>query len=70
MTVNGDTATATVVLTTKSFSQFNDALNDATTDLLNGKIVFRQSMTPFTPAEEIDDVIEFDPDALADALGG
>lgn len=48
---------------------FMDADNP-TTDLLNGKIVFRQSMTPFTPAEEIDDVIEFDPDALADALGG
>ena len=26
--------------------------------------------TSATPAEEIDDVIEFDPDALADALGG
>ena len=50
-------------------SAFLDADNP-TTDLLNGKIVFRQSMTPFTPAEEIDDVIEFDPDALADALGG
>lgn len=48
---------------------FNDADNP-TTDLLNGKITFRQSMTPFTPAEEINDVIEFDPDALADALGG
>ena len=48
---------------------FLDADNP-TTDLLNGKIVFRQSMTPFTPAEEIDDVIEFDPDALADALAG
>jgi len=48
---------------------FMDADNP-TTDLLNGKIVFRQSMTPFTPAEEIDDVIEFDPDALADALAG
>lgn len=41
-----------------------------TTDLLNGRIVFRQKMTPFTPAEEINDVIEFDPDALADALLG
>ena len=48
---------------------FMDADNP-TTDLLNGKIVFRQRMTPFTPAEEIDDVIEFDPVALADALGG
>ena len=48
---------------------FNDADNP-TSDLLNGKITFRQSMTPFTPAEEINDVIEFDPDALADALGG
>ena len=48
---------------------FTDADNP-TTDLLNGKIVFRQSMTPFTPAEVISDVIEFDPDALTEALGG
>lgn len=44
VTVNGDTATATVVLTTKSFSQFNDALNDATTDLLNDESIYSMSM--------------------------
>ena len=39
-----------------------------TTDLLNGKITFHQYITPFTPAEDIEDIIEFDPDALAAAL--
>ena len=48
---------------------FNEDDNP-TTDLLNGKITFRQVMTPFTPAEDIEDVIEFDPSALATALGG
>lgn len=37
-------------------------------NLMNGKIVFHQYMTPYTPAEDIEDVIEFDPDALASAL--
>ena len=38
------------------------------TDLMNGKITFHQYMTPYTPAEDIEDVIEFDPDALVSAL--
>lgn len=38
------------------------------TDLMNGKITFHQYMTPYTPAEDIEDIIEFDPDALASAL--
>jgi phage tail sheath protein FI len=40
------------------------------TDLLNGIIRFKQYLTPFTPAETIIDVLEFDPNALAAALGG
>lgn len=39
-----------------------------TTDLLNGKITFHQFMTPFPPAEDIEDIIEFDPAALSTAL--
>lgn len=39
-----------------------------TTDLLNGTLTFHQYITPYTPAEDIEDVIEFDPDALAAAL--
>ena len=41
---------------------------NSTTDLLNGKLTFHQYITPYTPAEDIEDVIEFDPDALAAAL--
>ena len=41
-----------------------------TTELLNGHIVFHQYMTPYPPAEHIEDIIEYDPDALATALGG
>ena len=40
-----------------------------TTDLLNGKLTFHQYITPYPPAEYIEDVIEFDPNALAEALG-
>lgn len=47
--------------------QYNEADNPAT-ELMNGHVVFRQYITPFTPAEVIEDVIEFDPAALATAL--
>ncbi len=46
---------------------FNEDEN-TTTDLLNGKITFHQYITPFTPAEDIEDIIEFDPEALSAAL--
>ena len=46
---------------------FNEDEN-TTTDLLNGKITFHQYITPFTPAEDIEDIIEFDPNALSAAL--
>ena len=46
---------------------FNEDEN-TTTDLLNGKITFHQYITPFTPAEDIEHIIEFDPNALAEAL--
>lgn len=48
---------------------FNEEEN-TTTDLLNGKITFHQYITPFTPAEDIEDIIEFDPNALSAALNG
>ena len=38
------------------------------TDLINGKITFHQYITPFVPAEDIENVIEFDPYALESAL--
>lgn len=37
-------------------------------DLLNGKLTFHQYVTPFPPAEVIEDNVEFDPTALAGAL--
>ena len=46
---------------------FNEDEN-TTADLLDGKITFHQYITPFTPAEDIEDIIEFDPDALSTAL--
>ena len=46
---------------------FNEDEN-TTTDLLNGKITFHQYITPFTPAEDIEGIIEFDPNALSAAL--
>lgn len=41
---------------------------NTTVDLLDGKITFHQYITPFTPAEDIEDIIEFDPNALSEAL--
>lgn len=46
---------------------FNEEEN-TTADLLNGKLTFHQFITPYTPAEDIEDVIEFDPEALKTAL--
>ena len=46
---------------------FNEDENP-TTNLLNGKLTFHQYITPYTPAENIEDIIEFDPNALAAAL--
>lgn len=39
-----------------------------TTNLLNGCITFHKYMTPFGPAEDIEELVEFDPDALSTAL--
>jgi phage tail sheath protein FI len=47
--------------------EFN-IVENPTTDLLNGTIRFKQHLTPFTPAETIINVLEFDPTALAAAL--
>ncbi len=41
-----------------------------TTDILNGKIQFRQYLAPYTPAEDILNILEFDPSMLEAALGG
>lgn len=39
-------------------------------DLLEGKIVVRQYLAPFTPAEYILNILSFDPSLLKNALGG
>lgn len=46
---------------------FNEDEN-TTADLLDGRLTFHQYITPYTPAEDIEDVIEFDPEALTAAL--
>lgn len=40
------------------------------TDILNGKIQFHQYLAPYTPAEDILNILEFDPDMLSEALTG
>ena len=40
------------------------------TDILNGKIQFKQYLAPYTPAEDILNVLEFDPSMIETALGG
>ena len=39
------------------------------TDLMNGKITFHQYLTPYVPAEDIENILEFDPDALSKLFG-
>ena len=40
------------------------------TDLLAGKIVFRQKIAPYTPAQEIDNILSYDTSLLANAVAG
>lgn len=40
------------------------------TDILNGKMQFHQHLAPYTPAEDIVNVLEFDPSMLEAALSG
>ena len=40
------------------------------TQILNGKIVFHIYMEPYTPAENIEFILEFDPTAIETALTG
>lgn len=40
------------------------------TDIMNGEITFHIFLTPFTPAEDIEFILEFNPDALVTALTG
>ena len=41
-----------------------------TTDLLNGTVKFHKYMSPFNPAEDIEEIVEFDPNAISTALAG
>ena len=49
--------------------EFNEDENPIT-DILNGKIQFHQRLAPYTPAEDILNVLEFDPDMLKAAITG
>ena len=40
------------------------------TDILAGKMTFRQMIAPYTPAQEIVDILSYDTDLLARVLGG
>ncbi len=39
-------------------------------DVLNGKITFREYLAPYTPAEYVLDILEYDPSMVEEALGG
>lgn len=39
-------------------------------NVIDGKIVFRQYLAPYTPAEDILNILEFDPTMIETALGG
>lgn len=44
--------------------------DNPTTDILAGKITFRQRIAPYTPAQEIDNILSYDTDMLKSALTG
>ena len=46
------------------------ASDNPTTDILAGKITFRQRIAPYTPAQEIDNILSYDTDMLQNALTG
>ena len=52
-----------------AYIEFDETENTAQT-LLDGQIRFHQHLAPYTPAEDILNTLEFDPDALATALNG
>ena len=47
-----------------------DKVDNPIANVLDGKIVFRQYLAPYTPAEDILNVLEFDPSMIEAALGG
>lgn len=44
--------------------------DNPTGNVIDGKIVFKQYLAPYTPAEDILNVLEFDPSMIEAALGG
>ena len=44
--------------------------DNPTTDLLAGKVVFRQKIAPYTPAQEIDNLLSYDISLITNALAG
>lgn len=48
------------------YDQADNPLNQ----VLDGRIVFRQYLAPYTPAEDILNILEFDPSMIETALGG
>lgn len=44
--------------------------DNPTTDILAGKMTFRQKIAPYTPAQEINNTLSYDTDLLASVLGG
>ena len=46
------------------------ASDNPTADLLAGKVVFRQKIAPYTPAQEIDNILSYDVSMLTEALAG
>lgn len=52
-----------------AYIEFNEDENPVSS-ILNGQITFHQHLSPYVPAEDILNILEFDPDALTSALTG
>ena len=47
-----------------------NAADNTEVDILSGKITFRQKIAPYTPAQEINNILSYDIEMLKAALGG
>lgn len=63
---NGYQAVGQIAGAKISFNQKDNPINN----ILNGKIIFKQSIGAFTPAENIVNILEFDPTMISTALFG
>lgn len=52
------------------FFLFGETTRTKNLNSVRWRITFHKYLSPFNPAEDIEELVEFDPNAISDALGG